>query len=84
MMPRTKLCGLTKLAVNLTPMGQLQTVFDGSFPLVTCSLRFTELTALTKADFGNMHKGIARNQATTHERSLANSFADTKADDFYS
>jgi len=57
MMPKTKLCGLTNLTVNLTPMGQLQTIFDGSFPIVTVNLKFTELTALTKADFGNMSGG---------------------------
>ncbi len=83
MMPRTKLCGLTKLAVNLTPMGQLQTVFDGSFPIVTCSLRFTELTALTKADFGNMKKGSGRDR-NNHEKTQAKDFAALKADDFYS
>jgi len=52
MLPKTKLCALTNLKVNATPMAQLTTVFDGSFPLITMSLTFTELTALTKADFG--------------------------------
>ena len=39
MMPKTKLCALTNLQVNTTPMGQLTTVFDGSIPLVTIKLR---------------------------------------------
>ena len=52
MMPKTKLCALTNLKINATPMAQLQTVFDGTIPLITMSLTFTELTALTKADFG--------------------------------
>jgi len=54
MMPRTKLCALTNLRVNATPMNQLSTTFDGSFPLITLNLRFTELTALTKGDFGQI------------------------------
>ena len=54
MMPRTKLCALTNLRVNATPMNQLSTTFDGSFPLITMNLRFTELTALTKGDFGQI------------------------------
>lgn len=53
MLPKTKLCALTNLRVNTTPMAQVQTVYDGSFPLITVSVRFTELTALTKADFVN-------------------------------
>ena len=65
MMPRTKLCALTNLRVNATPMNQLSTTFDGSFPLVTLNLRFTELTALTKGDFGQiesmLHNRIAKN-----------------------
>jgi len=51
MMPKTKLCGLTNLTVNTTPMAQLQTMYDGNFPLITVQLTFTELTALTRADF---------------------------------
>ena len=51
MLPKTKLCALTNLRVNTTPMAQVQTVYDGTFPLVTVSVRFTELTALTQADF---------------------------------
>ena len=54
MMPRTKLCALTNLRVNATPMNQLSTTFDGAFPLITMNLRFTELTALTKGDFGQI------------------------------
>ena len=53
MLPKTKLCALTNLRVNTTPMAQVQTVYDGTFPLVTVSVRFTELTALTQADFAN-------------------------------
>ena len=51
MLPKTKLCALTNLRVNTTPMAQVQTVYDGTFPLVTVSVRFTEITALTQADF---------------------------------
>ena len=51
MLPKTKLCALTNLRVNTTPMAQVQTVYDGTFPLITVSVRFTELTALTQADF---------------------------------
>ena len=51
MMPQTKLCALTQMNVNTTPMGQFSTVFDGSIPLVTVTLTFNELTALTRADF---------------------------------
>ena len=51
MMPQTKLCALTGMTVNTTPMGQFATVFDGSIPLVTITLKFNELTALTRADF---------------------------------
>ena len=53
MLPKTKLCALTNLRVNTTPMAQVQTVYDGTFPLITVSVRFTELTALTQADFAN-------------------------------
>ena len=53
MLPKTKLCALTNLRVNTTPMAQVQTVYDGTFPLITVSVRFTELTALTAADFVN-------------------------------
>ena len=35
-------------------MNHLSTTFDGTFPLVTLNLRFTELTALTKGDFGQI------------------------------
>jgi len=51
MMPQTKLCALTQIRVNTAPMGQFATVFDGSIPLITLTLRFNELTALTRSDF---------------------------------
>ena len=51
MMPQTKLCALTAMGVNTTPMGQFSTVFDGTIPLVTVRLKFNYLTALTRADF---------------------------------
>ena len=50
MMPRTKLCALTGLTINTTPFGQLQTVFDGSIPMVTMELNFKETTKLTRVD----------------------------------
>ena len=50
-MPRTKLCGLTNLKINTTPFNTLTTVFDGTIPLITMQLTFTELTALTNEDF---------------------------------
>ena len=50
MMPKTKICALTNLTINTTPFGQLQTVFDGSIPLVTMELMFMETTKLTRAD----------------------------------
>ena len=62
MMPKTKLCALTSLTVNTTPLGQFQTVFDGTIPLVTLQLKFTETTALTRVDFEGartrMSKGL--------------------------
>ena len=51
MMPQTKLCALTQMNVNTTPMGQFSTVYDGSIPLITVTLKFEELSALTRADF---------------------------------
>jgi len=51
MMPKTKLCALTSMSVNTTPFGTLTTVHDGTIPLITVTLRFNELTALTKMDF---------------------------------
>ena len=51
MMPKTKLCALTNLKINTTPFNSLTTVFDGTFPLITMQLTFTELTALTSEDF---------------------------------
>tara|TARA_S200000501_G_scaffold372710_1_gene418356 strand:- start:655 stop:1977 length:1323 start_codon:yes stop_codon:yes gene_type:complete len=50
MMPKTKLCALTNLTINTTPFGQLQTIFDGSIPLVTMELQFKETTKLTRVD----------------------------------
>ena len=50
MMPKTKLCAMTGLQVNTTPMGSLATVFDGTIPLVQVTVRFKELTALTRMD----------------------------------
>ena len=50
MMPKTKICALTNLTINTTPFGQLQTIFDGSIPLVTMELMFMETTKLTRAD----------------------------------
>ena len=50
-MPQTKLCALVGMRVNTTPYGEFSTVFDGSIPLVTVSLKFNELTALTRSDF---------------------------------
>ena len=47
MMPRTKLCALTGLTINTTPFGQLQTVFDGSIPIVTMAVSYTHLTLPT-------------------------------------
>ena len=51
MMPKTKICALTSLRVNTTPLGAINTVFDGSIPLVTVELKFDETTALTRVDF---------------------------------
>ena len=51
MMPKTKICALTSLNVNTTPMGSINTIFDGSIPLVTIELAFSETTALTRVDF---------------------------------
>ena len=51
MMPATKLCALTGMRINSSPMGSFTTVFDGTIPLVTITLTFNELTALTRSDF---------------------------------
>lgn len=56
MMPKTKLCALTSLSVNTSPMSKFQTVFDGSIPLVTVTLHFMETTALTRVDFEGSRK----------------------------
>ena len=50
MMPKTKICALTSLNVNTTPMSAINTIFDGSIPLVTVELTFSETTALTRMD----------------------------------
>ena len=50
MMPRTKLCALTGLTINTTPFGQMQTIFDGTIPIVTMELMFKETTKLTRVD----------------------------------
>merc|ERR1712138_276192 len=50
MMPKTKICALTSLTVNTTPMSAINTIFDGSIPLVTVELTFDETTALTRMD----------------------------------
>ena len=50
MMPRTKLCALTGLTINTTPFGQMQTIFDGTIPIVTMELMFKETTKLTRGD----------------------------------
>ena len=50
MMPKTKLCALTSMKVNTAPGSMMNTIFDGSIPLVTVSLNFSETTALTRMD----------------------------------
>ena len=50
MMPRTKLCALTGMTINTTPFGQMQTIFDGTIPIVTMELMFKETTKLTRVD----------------------------------
>ena len=50
MMPKTKICALTNLTVNTTPISAINTIFDGSIPLVTVELSFSETTALTRMD----------------------------------
>lgn len=50
MMPKTKLCALTNLNVNTAPGSMMNTIFDGSIPLLTVSLDFSETTALTRMD----------------------------------
>ena len=63
MMPKTKLCALTSMSVNTTPMSKFQTVFDGSIPLVTVTLHFMETTALTRVDFEGARKRTGRGDA---------------------
>ena len=50
MMPKTKLCALSRLSVNTTPANNFLTTYTGDIPLQTISLTFNELTALTQAD----------------------------------
>jgi len=50
LLPNTKACALTNMQVNVTPMNTIQTTYDGTFPLVTVTVTFKELTALTKED----------------------------------
>ena len=38
------------MTINTTPFGQMQTVFDGSIPIVTMELQFKETTKLTRVD----------------------------------
>ena len=59
-LPKTKLCALTGLQVNTTPMGSFNTVFDGSIPLMQVTVKFKELTALTRMDME------LANQSTNH------------------
>ena len=74
MMPKTKLCALTSMSVNTTPMSKFQTVFDGSIPLVTVTLHFMETTALTRVDFegarmraGKKESGFNRSSLTDNQ-----------------
>mgnify|MGYP001161092253 FL=1 len=67
MMPRTKLCALTGLTINTTPFGQMQTIFDGSIPIVTMELTFKETTKLTRVDMeGASFKKKGRNPLQTN------------------
>ena len=61
MMPKTKLCALTNVTVNTTPLGQLQTIFDGNIPLVLLSLKFMETTALTRNDMEGSGQELEKN-----------------------
>ena len=63
MMPRTKLCALTNLTINTTPFGQLQTIFDGSIPIVTMELMFKETTKLTRVDMEGATYTYRRNSS---------------------
>ena len=85
MLPRTKLCALTNLRVNTTPMNQLMTTHDGSFPLVTVNCRFTEITALTKGDFGQLvgMQDQRRAEKGKHFVLQSNNYAQARADDDY-
>ena len=50
MMPKTKLCALSRMSVNTTPANNFLTTYTGDIPLQTISLTFNELTALTQSD----------------------------------
>ena len=50
MMPRSKMCALTKLSVNSSPSNNFVTTKGGQIPLQTISCTFAETTALTSAD----------------------------------
>ncbi len=50
LLPQSKSCALTNLRINTTPMNSVQTTYDGTFPLITISVTFKELTALTRED----------------------------------
>ena len=69
MMPKTKLCALTSLQVNTSPMSKFQTVFDGSIPLVTVTLHFMETTALTRVDFEGSRKRTGKGDSGGFNRS---------------
>ena len=38
------------MTINTTPFGQMQTIFDGSIPIVTMELQFKETTKRTRVD----------------------------------
>ena len=68
MMPKSKLCALTNLSINTTPFGQLQTIFDGSIPVITMELSFTETTKLTRVDMeGSSYQRNTGIQATLNK-----------------
>jgi hypothetical protein len=50
MMPKTKLCALSRMTVNTTPANSFLTTYTGDIPLQQITLTFNELTALTQAD----------------------------------
>ena len=50
MMPKTKLCALSRMTVNTTPANSFLTTYTGDIPLQQITLTFNELTALTQSD----------------------------------